>query len=72
MPWLSVTSYRQKNYCSKDQLAQVMDGSEAVRMAVTNPLQLSEGDVIMFEASLHFFNFRKFTCFISKIRVLLR
>ncbi|KAG7169873.1 Reelin-like, partial [Homarus americanus] len=51
-PWLSVTSNHHTQYCNEDDTAQVMDGTEPVRQAVTNPLSLSQGDVISFQISV--------------------
>ncbi|CAL4063823.1 unnamed protein product, partial [Meganyctiphanes norvegica] len=52
LPWLSVSSHSQSHYCNSEASAQVMDGTEPVRQAVTKGLSLNEGDVISFQISV--------------------
>ncbi|KAK7028237.1 hypothetical protein SK128_005964 [Halocaridina rubra] len=51
-PWMSVTANRLDKYCNSDDLAQILDGEEPVRIAVTYPLTLHDGDVISFQISV--------------------
>ncbi|XP_071551543.1 LOW QUALITY PROTEIN: reelin-like [Panulirus ornatus] len=51
-PWLQVTRNHQSDYCGSQDLAQVMDGPEPVRLAVTKPLALSQDDIISFQISV--------------------
>ncbi|XP_076045051.1 reelin-like isoform X2 [Oratosquilla oratoria] len=57
-PWQSITSNDHRVYCSEDDPddlgteAQVLNGREKLRMAVTNPLTLNEGDIISFQISV--------------------
>lgn len=48
-PWLSVTGSSSQMYCGSLYEAQVMDGTEPVREAVTKPLTLTQGDIISFQ-----------------------
>ncbi|XP_045618804.2 reelin [Procambarus clarkii] len=51
-PWLRVTGNHHASYCGSDDAAQVMDGTEPLRQAVTNQLTLLQEDVITFQISV--------------------
>ncbi|XP_064117876.1 LOW QUALITY PROTEIN: reelin-like [Macrobrachium nipponense] len=51
-PWMSITSNRYGRYCNSEDIAQVIDGEEPLRLAMTGPLNLNINDIISFQISV--------------------
>ncbi|XP_068201519.1 reelin-like [Palaemon carinicauda] len=51
-PWMSITSNHHSQYCESEDLAQIVDGEEPFRLAMTNPVSLNINDIISFQISV--------------------